>query len=120
MKLDQTQKNLNIYSLGRVDLLKDQAETLTEGVDLKAKIFDAIMTDDMRTARSLVAQQPENFRFIADLLEQIAYKPSPLAQLQSDYTAWIQFPTTFTCNIGCPMCIAGFQDKTFLVPEFRS
>ena len=88
------------------------------------KIIQSILTDDLEKARFFLNQSTGSHKLLLDLLKKVENRPVPLNFLKIKYPSIIHIPTSFTCQIGCKMCNAGFNDRTsiysnrnYLLPE---
>ncbi|MCH8156574.1 MAG: hypothetical protein IID18_02285 [Nitrospinae bacterium] len=86
--------------------------------NLQKEIITAILTDELDRARALVDRDPERYSLLAKLLKQVRGKSCPLSALTADHPDMVVVFPSYTCGVGCPMCSAGFADRTQLFDDY--
>ncbi|KMP12245.1 hypothetical protein UZ36_01415 [Candidatus Nitromaritima sp. SCGC AAA799-C22] len=88
------------------------------GMNLKQDIIRSVLTDDLKRARALLGENPNEFPLIAELLDRVREKPLPLNHFQSDKAEFVVLFPSYTCGVGCKMCCTGFSDKTRIYENY--
>ncbi|MBF0274357.1 MAG: hypothetical protein HQK84_03895 [Nitrospinae bacterium] len=75
------------------------------------EIYNAILNDDTDIAEKELSKEVNSgLEIVSSLLKKTKNKPYPLKKLQSRLPKLINISTSYTCNLGCKMCLSGFQD----------
>jgi len=87
-------------------------------LSLQQNIAHSILTDDLKKAKFLLEDNPNELPLLAELFDRAHDKDLPLSTLQSDDPDFVVFFPSYTCGVGCKMCCTGFSSKTQLYENY--
>ncbi|MFQ5483114.1 MAG: radical SAM protein [Nitrospinaceae bacterium] len=83
------------------------------------EIIDHILMDRLDGAESGLSQASPRDPVLLEWVRRAASHPKPLAAFVADLPAHVAIHPSYTCNIGCRMCITGFQTQTSLYGDYK-
>lgn len=86
---------------------------------MKNEVINAILTDDLEGAESLIAKNPAEFKMFSNLLKKVKNNPIPLKEIKVQPPASIGILSSYTCGFHCEMCSSGFHDRTSLYDGYK-
>lgn len=85
-------------------MLQTTQQTITE-----KELLNLILNDRLPDALRAVEYVEENVDPLRTLLKQAAHRPDVFTELTAPYPTHFAISPSYTCNIGCDMCNAGFH-----------
>ncbi len=83
------------------------------------EVLDLLMTDRLEDAACALARESEPDPVLKNLIARARGRDKPLASLTADLPEYVVVNPSYTCNIGCKMCITGFHNKTEIDPNYK-
>ena len=83
------------------------------------EVLDLLMTDRLEEAARALEKESESDPILKSLIERASGREKPLASLTADLPEYVVVNPSYTCNIGCKMCITGFHNKTEIDPNYK-
>lgn len=83
------------------------------------EVLDLLMTDRLEEAACALEKGNPQDSILKDLISRASGCEKPLASLTADLPEYVVVNPSYTCNIGCKMCITGFHNKTELDPNYK-
>ena len=92
---------------------------ITKWPDIKTKVLSSILMDDLAKARDLLHKNNTELDLVRELLNQVDNETRPLENHATRPPKDIFTPVSYTCGIGCEMCISGYGDRTSIFEDYK-
>ena len=86
---------------------------------MEQEVLNCILTDDLKKAKELLKNPPEDLKLVWSLLSKVDNREIPLKKLRANLPNIITINTSYVCNLRCEMCNSGFKDRTYLYEDYK-